>query len=182
MLGAGVEPPKWVFGNGGWTNEGQKSSKSRGNVIDPLERVRTYGLDQVRYFLLREVPFGNDGDFSHKAMIGRMNYDLANQFGNLAQRVLSMIAKNCEGRVPQPQALSPEDEALLQAATALLGGVRAEMDRQQFHSALTKIWEVVGAANRYIDHAAPRALRKTDPAHMAPVLSVLADEIGRAHV
>src|SRR3546814_1726697 len=86
-----------------------------------------------------------------------------------------MIAKNCEGRVPQPQALSPEDEALLQAATALLGGVRTEMDRQQFHSALTKVWECVGDANRYIDHAAPWTLRKTDPARMATVLYVLAD-------
>src|SRR3546814_11146630 len=105
-----------------------------------------------------------------------MNYDLANQLGNLAQRVLSMIAKNCEGRVPQPQALSPEDEALLQAATALLGGVRTEMDRQQFHSALTKVWECVGDANRSIDHAAPWPLRKTDPARMPTALH------GRAHV
>src|SRR3546814_5275123 len=110
-----------VFAHGWWTVEGQKMSKSLANAIAPAALVTTYGLDQVRYFLLREVPFGSDGDFSHKAMIGRMNYDLANQFGNLAQRVLSMIAKNCEGRVPQPQALSPEDEALLPAATALLG-------------------------------------------------------------
>src|SRR3546814_10595561 len=94
LLGAGLEPPKRVFAHGWWTNEGQKISKSLGNVIDPLELVRTYGLDQVRYFLLREVPFGNDGDFSRKAMVNRMNSELANDVGNLSQRVLSMIAKN----------------------------------------------------------------------------------------
>ena len=141
--------------------------------------MSTYGLDQVRYFLLREVPFGSDGDFSRKAMVGRMNYDLANQFGNLAQRVLSMIAKNCEAKVPQPGELDAADEELLGQAVALLQGLRSEMDRQQFHTALTKIWEVVGAANRYIDHAAPWTLKKTDPARMATVLYVLADTIRR---
>ena len=179
LMSAGVTPPKRVYAHGWWTNEGQKISKSLGNVIVPSELIATYGLDQVRYFLLREVPFGNDGDFSHKAMIGRMNYDLANQFGNLSQRVLSMIAKNCEGQVPQPQDLAPEDEELLKAAAGLLESVRADMDRQQFHAALTKIWEVVGDANRYIDHAAPWALKKTDPARMATVLYVLAETIRR---
>src|SRR3546814_14447582 len=108
-MAAGIAPPQRVFAHGWWTVEGQKMSKSLANAIAPAALVTTYGLDQVRYFLLREVPFGSDGDFSHKAMIGRMNYDLANQFGNLAQRVLSMIAKNCEGRVPQPQALRSEE-------------------------------------------------------------------------
>ncbi|GAB4394334.1 MAG: methionine--tRNA ligase [Kiloniellaceae bacterium] len=179
LMSAGVTLPKRVYAHGWWTNEGQKISKSLGNVIVPSELIATYGLDQVRYFLLREVPFGNDGDFSHKAMVGRMNYDLANQFGNLAQRVLSMIAKNCGGQVPQPQDLAPEDEALLKAAADLLGSLREDMDRQQFHSALTKTWEVVGEANRYIDHAAPWTLKKTDPARMATVLYVLAETIRR---
>ena len=179
LMSAGVAPPKRVYAHGWWTNEGQKISKSLGNVIVPAELISTYGLDQVRYFLLREVPFGNDGDFSRKAMVGRMNYDLANQFGNLAQRVLSMIAKNCDGRVPQPQALAPEDEALLQAAADLLPALRADMDLQQFHAALIKIWEVVSEANRYIDHAAPWTLKKTDPARMATVLYVLAETIRR---
>ena len=179
LMAAGVAPPKRVYAHGWWTNEGQKISKSLGNVIVPAQLVEQYGLDQVRYFLLREVPFGNDGDFSHKAMVGRMNYDLANQFGNLAQRVLSMIAKNCEGQVPQPQALASDDEDLLTAVSDLLPALRADMDRQQFHSALTKVWEVVGAANRYIDHAAPWTLKKTDPARMATVLYVLADAIRR---
>ncbi|MGF1630878.1 MAG: methionine--tRNA ligase [Kiloniellaceae bacterium] len=179
LMAAGVAPPKRVYAHGWWTNEGQKMSKSLRNALVPAELVATYGLDQVRYFLLREVPFGSDGDFSHKAMVGRMNYDLANQFGNLAQRVLSMIAKNCDGRVPQPGALEAADEALLKTATALLPELRGEFDRQQFHSALTKTWEAVGAANRYIDHAAPWTLKKTDPARMATVLYVLADTIRR---
>jgi len=179
LMSAGVAPPKRVYAHGWWTNEGQKISKSLGNVIVPAELVATYGLDQLRYFLLREVPFGNDGDFSRKAMVGRMNYDLANQFGNLSQRVLSMIAKNCDGKVPLPQALEPQDEELLSAATALLQEVRGEIDRQQFHTVLTRIWEVVGAANRYIDHAAPWSLKKTDPARMATVLYVLSETIRR---
>jgi methionyl-tRNA synthetase len=178
-MSAGVQPPKRVFAHGWWTNEGQKMSKTLRNALVPAELVESYGLDQVRYFLLREVPFGNDGDFSHKAMVGRMNYDLANQFGNLSQRVLSMIAKNCEAKVPQPGDLAPEDEALLGAATALLGELRAEMDRQQFHSALIRTWEVIGEANRYIDQAAPWTLKKTDPARMATVLYVLAETIRR---
>ncbi|WP_193370666.1 methionine--tRNA ligase [Pelagibius marinus] len=179
LMSAGIAPPKRVYAHGWWTNEGQKISKSLGNVIVPSELIASYGLDQVRYFLLREVPFGNDGDFSHKAMVGRMNYDLANQFGNLSQRVLSMIAKNCEAQVPQPGDLAAEDEALLKAAADLLPALRADMDRQQFHNALTKTWEVVGEANRYIDHAAPWTLKKTDPARMATVLYVLAETIRR---
>ncbi len=179
LMSAGVAPPKRVFAHGWWTNEGQKISKTVGNIIVPADLIATYGLDQVRYFLLREVPFGNDGDFSHKAMVGRMNYDLANQFGNLAQRVLSMIAKNCGAEVPQPDVLVPEDEALLQAVAELLPALRAEMDQQQFHAALIKTWEVISEANRYIDHAAPWALKKTDPARMATVLYVLAETIRR---
>ena len=104
LLAAGLEPPRRVFAHGWWTNEGQKISKSLGNVIDPVQLIETYGLDQTRYFLLREVPFGNDGDFSREAMVTRMNHDLANDYGNLVQRVLSMIQRNCDARVPAPGA------------------------------------------------------------------------------
>ncbi|HEY9567580.1 MAG TPA: methionine--tRNA ligase [Thalassobaculum sp.] len=177
LLGAGLEPPKRVFAHGWWTNEGQKISKSLGNVIDPLELVRTYGLDQVRYFLLREVPFGNDGDFSRKAMVNRMNSELANDVGNLSQRVLSMIAKNCGGAVPQPGAYAAADEALLAAAAALLEGQRAAYDAHAFHRALEAVFDVVGRANRYVDEQAPWALRKSDPQRMATVLYTLAETI-----
>jgi len=179
LMGAGLAPPRRVFAHGWWTNEGQKISKSLGNVIDPHALVECYGLDQVRYFLLREVPFGNDGDFSHRAMVGRMNNDLANDFGNLAQRVLSMIAKNCGGAVREPGAFTAADRKLLDAAGALLPAIRGDMEVQQFHTALGRIWEVVAEANRYVDEQAPWALRKTDPARMATVLYVVAEVVRR---
>jgi methionyl-tRNA synthetase len=148
-------------------------------VIDPIELIDTYGLDQTRYFLLREVPFGNDGDFSRAAMITRMNRDLANDYGNLVQRVLSMIQRNCAARVPQPGVLTGDDRALLEASAALLGRVRDEMAVHALSRALEAIFEVIGAANRYVDAQAPWALRKTDPERMATVLFVLAETIRR---
>ncbi len=177
LLAAGLEPPRRVFAHGWWTNEGQKISKSLGNIIDPHDLVDQYGLDQVRYFLLREVPFGNDGDFSHRAMVTRMNGELANDFGNLAQRVLSMIHKNCGGQVPQPGALSPADETLLTSARDLAGLLRTGIGQQAFHEALEQIWTVVRSANAYVDHQAPWVLRKEDPERMATVLYVLAETI-----
>jgi methionyl-tRNA synthetase len=177
LMAADLPVPKRVFAHGWWTNEGRKISKSVGNVIDPLDLIETYGLDQVRYFLLREVPFGNDGDFSHRAMVGRMNGELANDLGNLSQRVLSMTAKNCDGQVPATGAFTDEDRALLDAAYALPGTLRPLMDRQAFHEALESIWVVVRAANAYVDHQAPWALRKTDPDRMATVLYVLMETV-----
>jgi len=178
LMAAGLEPPRRVFAHGWWTNEGQKISKSVGNVIDPLALIDTYGLDPFRFFMLREVPFGNDGDFSHKAMIGRINSELSNDLGNLAQRVLSMIAKNCGGVVPTPQPdFTDEDRVQLGAADALLATLRDAIDRQAFHEGLEAIWGVVRAANVYVDRQAPWTLRKTDPARMQTVLYVLAETI-----
>ncbi|HEU0070428.1 MAG TPA: methionine--tRNA ligase [Alphaproteobacteria bacterium] len=179
LMAADLPVPERVFAHGWWTNEGQKISKSLGNVIDPIKLVETYGLDAVRYFLLREVPFGNDGDFSHKQMINRINADLANSFGNLAQRTLSMIAKNCDGKVPQPGAFSADDEALLAQSEELLGKLRENFAKQVFHDGLEEIWVVVRAANAYVDTQAPWTLRKTDPARMATVLYVLAETVRR---
>ena len=177
LMAAGLEPQKRVFAHGWWTNEGQKISKSLGNIIDPLHLVETYGLDPVRYFLMREVPFGNDGDFSHASMVHRMNSDLANDFGNLAQRVLSMINKNCEGHVPAPGAYTGDDETLLAAAHGLYGAISRLMDEQAFHEALETLWTVVRAANGYIDHQAPWALKKDEPERMRTVLYLLAEVI-----
>jgi methionyl-tRNA synthetase len=175
LMAAGLEPPKRVFAHGWWTNEGQKISKSLGNVIDPYDLMRTYGLDQTRYFLLREVPFGNDGDFSRAAMIRRTNSELANGLGNLAQRSLSLINKNCGAKLPDPGAFTAADAALLAKARALLGQVRHEFEARALHRALDHIWLVVGDSDRYIDEQAPWALRKTDPARMGTVLYVLAE-------
>ncbi len=179
LMAADLAPPKRVFAHGWWTNEGQKISKSLGNTIDPVKLVEKFGLDQTRYFLLREVPFGNDGDFSNRAMVNRVNAELANGLGNLAQRSLSIIAKNCDGNLPVPGAFTAEDEALLGQAKALLGTVREALDQQQFHDALEAIMVVVRAANGYIDVQAPWSLKKTDLARMGTVLYVLAETVRR---
>jgi methionyl-tRNA synthetase len=177
LMGAGLEPPKRVFAHGWWTVEGQKMSKSTGNFIAPQQLVEQYGLDAVRYFMLRELPFGSDGDFSRRAVVNRINGDLANDFGNLAQRVLSMINRNCEARLPAPGPLAAADETLLGAARALLDKLRGDFAEQSFHRALETLWQVVGDANRYVDEQAPWALRKSDPNRMATVLYVLAEVI-----
>ena len=177
LMGAGVEPPKRVFAHGWWTNEGQKISKSLGNIIDPYEIRDQYGLDQVRFFLLREVPFGNDGDFSHSSMVNRMNTELANDLGNLAQRSLSMIGRYCDGKLPEADPLSEDDEALLAQADGLLETVRGQIDMQAFNQALESIWVMIRAANVYVDRQAPWTLNKEDPPRAATVLWVLANAI-----
>ncbi len=177
LMAAGVEPPQRVFAHGWWTFEGEKISKSLGNIIDPLQLVETYGLDPVRYFLMREVPFGNDGVFSHQAMTHRMNGDLANDLGNLCQRVLSMVGKNCDAKTPVPGDFEEADNTLVDKARGLIDPLREAMAKQAFHVALGAIWEVIGDANRYVDAQAPWALRKTDPARMATVLYALTETI-----
>ena len=173
LMGAGLNIHKRVFAHGWWTNEGQKISKSIGNIIDPNEMIENYGLDQVRYFLLREVPFGNDGDFSHRAIVNRINSDLANDLGNLSQRVLSMVNKNCEGKVPTFNESDIEKFSVyhtLCMAHGLLKKQRIHINQQKFHEALDEIWKVVRDANRTIDDAAPWSLKKTDPDAMGNVL------------
>ena len=177
LMAAGLPVPKRIFAHGWWTVEGQKMSKSIGNVVDPFKLVETYGIDAVRYFLLREVPFGNDGDFSPRALIGRMNVELANDFGNLAQRTLSFIAKNCEGELPGHGVETDDDTYLLTAARALPTLMREQIERQALHEALEEVWRIVRAGNAYIDRQAPWTLRKTDPTRMADVLRVIADTL-----
>jgi methionyl-tRNA synthetase len=179
LSAAGLEPPKRVFAHGWWTIEGKKISKSLGNAIDPHKLIATYGLDQLRYFLLREVPFGQDGNYASAAMVRRMNTDLANDLGNLAQRVLSFVAKNAGAAVPAPGVFADADRALLDKASALLAIVRAEMAQQGFHKALDAVFAVVADANRYVDAQAPWSLRKTDPARMATALYALMETLRR---
>jgi methionyl-tRNA synthetase len=177
LMAADLPTPKRVFAHGWWTNEGQKISKSLGNVIDPYELIQTYGLDQTRYFLMREVPFGNDGDFARDAMVRRINSDLANGIGNLAQRTLSQIAKNCGGQVPTPGAFTETDNALLEKAHNLVVQLRVLFDQQSFSKALDAIWTVISDADRYVDEQAPWALKKTDILRMETVLYVLAETL-----
>ena len=175
LLAADLPAPKRIYAHGWWTAGGEKMSKSLGNVIDPQELADTFGLDSLRYFLLREVPFGNDGTFSRKALISRLNVELANDLGNLAQRSLALIARNCDGRLPGDDMATGADDDLLIAANALVEGVRWRMERQAFGDALEDIWKVIRAANAYIDHQAPWALKKTNFNRMRCVLRVLAD-------
>jgi methionyl-tRNA synthetase len=177
LMAAGLAPPRRVFAHGWWTVEGRKMSKSLGNAIDPFHLVETYGRDQVRYVMLREVPFGNDGDFSPASVVSRINGELANDFGNLAQRVLVMVGKNCGGAVPQPGPFTDDDRALLQGCHQLIDTMRACIDRQAFHEALEQMWASVRAANGYVDRQAPWALRKTDRQRMETVLYVLMEAI-----
>ena len=170
LQAAGLQPPRRVFAHGWWTNEGQKISKSLGNVIDPVSLVEEYGLDPVRYFLLREVPFGNDGDFARAALIGRLNGELADTLGNLANRTLSLIQRNCGGALPAPAGAAEGDAELLAGLGSLPGRVGAHVERQEFHLALEAILAEARGANGYITLQAPWALKKTDPVRMAVVL------------
>jgi methionyl-tRNA synthetase len=162
LMSAGIELPRRVFAHGFLLNKGEKMSKSVGNIVDPVTLVDTFGLDQVRYFLLREVPFGQDGSYSEDAIITRINTDLANELGNLAQRSLSMVAKNLDGVVPQPAEFTAADNELLKTADGLLERVRASFDEQAMHLALETIWLMLGEANKYFSAEQPWALRKSE--------------------
>ena len=173
LTSAGLEIPKKVYGHGHLLVRGEKMSKSVGNVVDPTEMAKLYGVDALRYFLLREVTFGQDGSYSHEAIVSRVNAELANSFGNLAQRSLSMIHKNLDGILPMPGE-TLEDRALLDlvetACNVLLPG---EFEQLAFSAGLEAWMNAVFACNAYIDAAAPWTLRKTDPNRMAEVLGTL---------
>jgi methionyl-tRNA synthetase len=177
LMAAGLNPPTRVFAHGWWTREGEKMSKSVGNVVDPLKLIELYGRDPVRYFLLREVSFGNDGDFSDAALIGRLNSDLANSYGNLVQRVLSFIAKSCDGSVPVPEKLESADQDLISQPSKILPSLKADMEKQALHKVLDQIWQVIAAANRYMDEQKPWSLKATDPSRMGTILYTLAETI-----
>lgn len=179
LMAAGIELPKRVFAHGWWTNEGQKISKSLGNVIDPVELIEVYGADAFRYVLLREVSFGQDGDFSISAMKNRINADLANSYGNLVQRVLSFIYKQCDGVIMASEDLTSEDNILLDSLDAALTSVRTFIDEQALHKVCDVIWQCIYDANAYIDTQKPWSLRKENVARMQVVLFVLTNVIKR---
>ncbi|MBK9078653.1 MAG: methionine--tRNA ligase [Hyphomicrobium sp.] len=177
LMSAGLPLPKRVFGHGFVLNKGEKMSKSVGNVVDPFDLVKAYGREQLRFFFLREVMFGHDGNYSPEAIANRINADLANNLGNLAQRSLSMIYKNCDGKIPVPGAFTAEDNAMLAAADGLYPTVRAEMDRQALTKYLDAVWSVVSEANQYFAAGEPWAKKKTDPERMATILYVTAEVV-----
>lgn len=177
LMSAGLPLPKRVYAHGFLLNKGEKMSKSLGNVVDPVNLVNHFGLDQVRYFFLREVSFGQDGSYSEEGIATRINADLANGIGNLASRSLSMIAKNCEGKVPEPGPLTDADKAILATADEAITICREEMGRQQIHKAVAAIINIVNEADRYFAAQEPWVLRKTDVARMGTVLWVTAEVV-----
>ncbi|MDN5312443.1 MAG: methionyl-tRNA synthetase [Thermoanaerobacteraceae bacterium] len=172
LMALGVPLPKKVFGHGWLILEGGKMSKSKGNVVDPKVLVDLYGVDTVRYFLLREIPFGADGVFSNKALVDRINFDLANDLGNLLSRTTTMIEKYCGGKIPTPGAVEETDNDLKSMAEALPEKVEKLMDGLEFSGALQEIWRFIGRANKYIDETMPWSLAK-DPAKRERLSTVL---------
>lgn len=178
LMAADLALPKHIFAHGFINVGGVKMSKSIGNVLSPDDLIAAYGLDQTRYFLMREVPHGQDGNFSHEQAVRRINADLANGLGNLAQRTLSMIHKNCEEAIPQPGAYTAEDDALLKGVyDIMIGKARAHVPAMRFNDALTEIWSFISDCDSYIDAQAPWKLKKEDPERMKTVLYVLAEAI-----
>ncbi|PEQ11275.1 methionine--tRNA ligase [Novosphingobium sp. PC22D] len=173
LMSAGVPLPRQVFGHGFLLNRGQKESKSLGNVTDPIALSQRYGVDVLRYFLLREVAFGQDGSYSPEAIVTRANAELANSFGNLAQRTLSMIFKNCDGELKTGLEIVDADVALSEAVTLGIEGLRRAFLDLDFSAGLESWMRAVFACNQYVDEMAPWALRKSDPERMTAVLMVL---------
>ena len=173
LLAADIEPPKRIFAHGWWTNEGKKISKSLGNVIDPNEIIKTYGIDTLRFFLLREVPFGNDGDFSKKSLQRRMNNDLANDLGNLVQRVLTIINKNLDGKLSKIKQIKENDKKIYEYPEELLKNIEKNYEKQEFHKVIENIWKLISRANKYVNESAPWRLIKDDRERAGDVLNIL---------
>lgn len=177
LMAAGLELPKKIVAHGWWTNEGQKISKSIGNVIDPLILIDEFGLDQVRYFLMKEISFGSDGNYSRTSMISRINSDLANNIGNLAQRTLSFLQKNCEGKIPAPIKELINNDPLLITAGKSIENYKKQLDEINYNNSLEQIIKLATEANIYIDEHAPWNLKKTDLLKMNHVIYILIEAI-----
>ena len=174
LMSAGIALPKQIFGHGWLLSRGEKMSKSIGNVVDPIDLAQAFGVDQLRYFLLREVTFGQDGSYSAEAIVARVNADLANSFGNLAQRTLSFIARNCDGILPVDGTGDPADDDLLaQVRQACRTDLPMHFEALALSQGIEAWIKAVFACNQYIDTQAPWALRKTDPERMNKVLATL---------
>ena len=174
LMSAGLPLPKQIFGHGFLLSRGEKMSKSLGNVVDPMELAKVFGVDALRYFLMREVSFGQDGSYSAEAIVTRVNAELANSFGNLAQRTLSLIFKNCDGHLPPVNGHSDADNELFDlVGTAVCKQLPESFETLAMSQGLESWMQAVFACNAYVDAQAPWALKKTDPARMETVLATL---------
>lgn len=176
LMSAGIQLPKKIFAHGWWTSEGQKMSKSIGNVVDPKGVIEKYGLDAVRYFMFREVTFGEDGDFSESAITKRIEYDLANDLGNLVQRVLAFIQKR-GGHLNVNYVFSESERILFNDSRNLIGKIKLMIENQSLSTALDAIWELVAEANKFVNDNKPWELAKTDLNRLNAVLTVLCESI-----
>jgi methionyl-tRNA synthetase len=176
-MSAKLPIPRQVFAHGFLLSRGEKMSKSIGNVVDPMALADRFGVDALRYFLLREVPFGQDGSYSAEAIVARANAELANSFGNLAQRTLSMIFKNLDGVLPEPGETGADRELLALVEQASKREVPDAFERYAFSIGIEAWLRAVFACNAYVDAQAPWTLRKTDPGRMAAVLGTLVPAI-----
>ena len=177
LMSANLELPKRIFAHGWWTNEGKKISKSLGNVINPIEIINQYGLDQIRYFVLREITFGNDGDFSISALKSRINADLSNDLGNLCQRSLTMINKHCNSRIPRGNNISDTEKKFLAKLFDLLPELSLHIDNQEINLYLKKIWDIVAETNKYFNDSKPWELKDTNKESFENILYVTAEII-----
>lgn len=176
LMSAGIQLPKRIFAHGWWTCEGKKMSKSIGNVVAPDMIVEKYGLDQLRYFLFKEVRFGEDGDFSEEALKNRISYDLANDLGNLVQRVLAFIQK-LNGHLTVDYDFSNDESPLFESSRGLITKMRPLIDKQNLHAALETVWELISASNKFVNDMQPWKLAKEDSVKLNKVLTVLCDAI-----
>ena len=182
LMAANLDPPSRVFAHGWWTNEGEKISKSLGNIIDPYEIVSKYGLDQIRFFLFREVPFGNDGDFSKETIAQRINADLSNNFGNLVQRVCSFVNKYCNSIISHSSNFDKDDSKLLEFSIDKFNKYNKYMSNQNIDKSLKEVFELLTETNIYFDKQAPWVLKKTNLERMNTVLFVSLEIIRRSSI
>jgi methionyl-tRNA synthetase len=177
LMSAGLQLPNRIFSHGFVLNKGEKMSKSVGNVVDPFDLAKAYGRENLRFFFMREVMFGQDGNYSPEAIANRINADLANNLGNLAQRSLSMIYKNCDGKLPVPGAFTAADTRILDLTDGIYKAARDVMDKQAITKYLDLVWGVISEVNQYFAAEEPWAKKKTDPKRMETTLYVTAESV-----
>ncbi|MEG0729961.1 MAG: methionine--tRNA ligase, partial [Cetobacterium sp.] len=179
LLSAGIKLPEKIVAHGWWTSEGEKMSKSKGNVVAPLDEVAKYGVDAFRYCLMREVNFGNDGDYSTKSIVTRINSDLANDLGNLLNRTLGMYKKYFDGQIVLGNVEEEIDSEVKKLWETTLDSIEYHMNRVEFSKALEAIWKFVSRMNKYIDETAPWVLAKDEDKklRLATVMNMLVESL-----